>query len=139
MLQAVCLVVHLVPAVAHYLDQELLDEAVASYTAGDDRRWDQRLLRWDVIGTMGHIGGLVAAGLLTREEHTVLSCELRRALADADTGTNLKISLAPLRWPSEDLAIQMKNLLTAATGNSGIFVLASFVNPGTDSKMETGI
>ena len=30
-----------------------LDSAVAAYTAGDDRRWDQRLLRWDIIGTMG--------------------------------------------------------------------------------------
>ena len=46
-----------------------LDEAIAAYTAGDDRRWDQRLLRWDIIGTMGHIGGLAGAGLLTPEEH----------------------------------------------------------------------
>ncbi len=50
-----------------------LDEAVAVYTAGDDRRWDQRLLRWDVIGTMGHVAGLAEAGLMTREEHLKLA------------------------------------------------------------------
>ena len=50
-----------------------LDEAMASYTAGDDRRWDQRLLRWDIIGTMGHIRGLAEAGLLTTEDHTALA------------------------------------------------------------------
>jgi len=64
-----------------------LDEAVAAYTTGDDRRWDERLLRWDVIGTMGHVAGLAAAGLLTGEEHAALAGELRQALADADTGT----------------------------------------------------
>jgi argininosuccinate lyase len=63
-----------------------LDEAVAAYTAGDDRRWDQRLLRWDVVGTMGHVAGLAEADLLTREEHATLAAELRHALADADTG-----------------------------------------------------
>jgi argininosuccinate lyase len=63
-----------------------LDEAVAAYTAGDDRRWDQRLLRWDVVGTMGHVAGLAEAYLLTREEHATLAAELRHALADADTG-----------------------------------------------------
>jgi len=63
-----------------------LDETVADYTAGDDRRWDRRLLRWDVIGTMGHVVGLVAADLLTREEYDGFADELRRALADADAG-----------------------------------------------------
>ena len=63
-----------------------LDEAMAAYTAGDDRRWDQRLLRWDIIGTAGHIGGLVKAGLLTPDEHTALSTELDRAMKDADAG-----------------------------------------------------
>ena len=63
-----------------------LDEAVMAYTAGDDRRWDQRLLRWDVIGTMGHIAGLRLADLLTSKEHAALAAELRLALADADSG-----------------------------------------------------
>jgi len=63
-----------------------LDGDLADYTAGDDRRRDRRLLRWDIIGTMGHIGGLAEAGLLTRDEHTTLAVELARALDDADAG-----------------------------------------------------
>lgn len=67
-------------------DGSSLDESVAAYTSGEDRRWDQRLLRWDVIGTMGHVAGLAQAGLLTREEHMILAAELRTVLADADSG-----------------------------------------------------
>jgi len=63
-----------------------LDNALAAYTAGDDRRWDQRLLRWDIYGTMGHIKGLVDAGLLTTDEYATLTTELGRALTDADAG-----------------------------------------------------
>jgi argininosuccinate lyase len=63
-----------------------LDSAMAAYTAGDDRRWDQRLLRWDIIGTMGHIGGLAGAGLLTLEEHATLAAELDQTLTAADAG-----------------------------------------------------
>ncbi len=63
-----------------------LDEAMAAYTAGDDRRWDQRLLHWDIIGSAGHIGGLARAGLLTGAEHTALMTELVRSLKDADVG-----------------------------------------------------
>ena len=63
-----------------------LDESLAAYTAGDDRRWDTRLLRWDIIGTMGHVFGLADANLLTGDEHTALARELGRALADTDAG-----------------------------------------------------
>jgi uncharacterized protein len=38
---------------------------------------------------------------------------------DSDTGTNLKISLAPLRQPVEDRSVLIRRLLGAATGNSG--------------------
>lgn len=63
-----------------------LDETIAAYTVGDDRRWDRRLLRWDVVGTMGHIGGLAGAGLLTADEHAALAAELARTLAEVDAG-----------------------------------------------------
>lgn len=65
---------------------EDLDAAVAAYTAGDDRRWDRRLLCWDIVGTLGHVEGLAAAGLISADEHGRLSDELRRALEDADCG-----------------------------------------------------
>ena len=40
------------------------DAAMFAYTAGDDRPWDARLLRWDVLGSLGHVEGLRASGLL---------------------------------------------------------------------------
>jgi DegV family protein with EDD domain len=40
-------------------------------------------------------------------------------VADADTGTNLKISLAPLRLPAPRRDILIHQLMSAATGNSG--------------------
>ena len=52
-----------------------------AYTAGDDRPWDARLLRWDVLGSLGHIEGLRASGLLTPREHARLRAGLRAALS----------------------------------------------------------
>lgn len=40
-------------------------------------------------------------------------------VADADTGTNLKVSLAPLRLPAPRQDTQIHQLMLAATGNSG--------------------
>ena len=42
------------------LERRLLD-----HTTADDRPWDARLLRWDVLGSLGHIEGLRAARLLS--------------------------------------------------------------------------
>ena len=42
-----------------------LDRRLLEHTAADDRAWDARLLRWDVLGSLGHIEGLRASGLLS--------------------------------------------------------------------------
>jgi len=63
------------------LDQKLLD-----LTTADDRAWDARLLRWDVLGSLGHIEGLRASGLLGVRDHARLRQGLRRALAAVDRG-----------------------------------------------------
>ncbi len=63
------------------LGRELLD-----HTTGDDRPWDARLLRWDVLGSLGHIEGLRASGLLGVREHARLRNELRRALTEVENG-----------------------------------------------------
>jgi argininosuccinate lyase len=62
-------------------DGRLLDA-----TAGEDRPWDARLLRWDVLGSLGHVDGLRASGLLGASEHTRLRSGLRRALAAVEQG-----------------------------------------------------
>jgi argininosuccinate lyase len=62
-----------------------------AYTAGDDRPWDARLLRWDVLGSLGHVEGLRASGLLTPREHARLRAALRAALTEVDDG-RLRVS-----------------------------------------------
>ena len=62
------------------------DAAMLAYTSGDDRPWDARLLRWDVLGSLGHVEGLRASGLLSQPEYTRLRAGLRAALVEVDAG-----------------------------------------------------
>jgi len=66
--------------------QPALDGKFFEYTAGSDRPWDSQLLRWDVLGSLGHIEGLRAAGLVSRAEYARLRRGLRGALAQIDRG-----------------------------------------------------
>jgi len=52
---------------------------VLRYTKGDDAAWDARLTRWDILGSLGHVEGLAASGLLT----ATAAARLHRALQDA--------------------------------------------------------
>ncbi|MBA3894786.1 MAG: argininosuccinate lyase [Gemmatimonadales bacterium] len=83
------------------LDRRLLDQ-----TAADDRPWDARLLRWDVLGSLGHIEGLRASRLLGVRDHARLRQGLRRALAAFDRG-----SLA-MRPDQEDVHTAVEEWLT---------------------------
>ena len=62
------------------------DAGLLALTAAEDRVWDARLLRWDLIGSLGHIEGLRAARLLGAGEHARLRRGLREALAAAAAG-----------------------------------------------------
>jgi argininosuccinate lyase len=59
---------------------------VLEYTTGDDRNWDARLLRWDVLGSLGHIEGLKAARLINGAEHAELRRGLREVLSSVVHG-----------------------------------------------------
>ena len=59
---------------------------VAAYTTAGDRELDNRLLGYDVLGTLGHLVGLEAAGVVTAREAARLRAALRRALRDARRG-----------------------------------------------------
>ena len=67
------------------------DRVMFAYTAGDDRAWDARLLRWDVLGSLGHVEGLRASRLLTATEHARLRAGLRAALVEVEAG-RLRVS-----------------------------------------------
>lgn len=64
-----------------------LDPRVLVYTAGDDRDWDRTLLRWDVLGSLGHAYGLWRSRLLSDDEHQRLRGALQQALTAVDAGT----------------------------------------------------
>ncbi|HXJ31150.1 MAG TPA: hypothetical protein VNG35_10930, partial [Gemmatimonadales bacterium] len=57
-----------------------VDELMLSYTVGDDRHWDARLLLWDVLGSLGHVEELKASKLLSAEEYKQLRTGLRAGL-----------------------------------------------------------
>jgi argininosuccinate lyase len=62
------------------------DPRVFEYTVADDRAWDARLLRWDVLGSLGHIEGLKAGRLITGAEHAELRRGLREVLGSVVQG-----------------------------------------------------
>jgi argininosuccinate lyase len=82
------------------------DAAMIAYTAGDDRPWDVRLLRWDVLGSLGHIETLLASRLLTPREHARLRAGLRAALIEVDAG---RLRVAPAQ---EDVHTAVEDWLT---------------------------
>lgn len=63
-----------------------LDTRVLELTVGDDRYWDSYLIRFDVLGSLGHVEGLRASGLLSIREHRKLRAGLRAALAAVERG-----------------------------------------------------
>jgi argininosuccinate lyase len=64
-----------------------LDAAMLEYTVGNDREVDRELLRWDVLGSLGHIEGLRRSRLLTDGEHRRIGAGLRAALRAVGDGT----------------------------------------------------
>jgi argininosuccinate lyase len=62
------------------------DRRMLAYTVGDDPAWDSRLLRWDVLGSLGHIEGLRASGLISKRQHARLRAELWQALKAVEAG-----------------------------------------------------
>ncbi|MGQ0702065.1 MAG: lyase family protein [Gemmatimonadales bacterium] len=65
---------------------EHLDPRVLDFTVGDDRYWDSHLIRFDVLGSLGHIEGLRASRLLSGRDYAALRAGLRRALREVDRG-----------------------------------------------------
>jgi argininosuccinate lyase len=57
-----------------------------AYTVADDREWDARLLRWDILGSLGHAEGLRRSGIISATAHLRMQRLLRTALRSADAG-----------------------------------------------------
>ena len=62
------------------------DRQMLAYTVGDDREVDARLLRWDVIGSLGHVEALAGGGVISKAERGRMRRALRAALAAVEAG-----------------------------------------------------
>ena len=82
------------------------DPHLLALTAAEDRPWDARLLAWDILGSLGHVEGLRASGLLSARDHGRLRGGLRQALAAAAAG---RLRLAP---GHEDVHTAVEDWLT---------------------------
>ncbi len=90
-----------------------LDDFMLAYTIGDDREWDTHLLPWDVLGSLGHVDGLRASGLLTRPDHVKLRTTLRAALRAVRSG---RLVIGP---EHEDAHSAVELWLTRRVGSAG--------------------
>ena len=61
-------------------------DALMAYTVADDREWDARLLRWDILGSLGHAEGLRRSRIITPTAHLRMQRLLRNALRSAEAG-----------------------------------------------------
>jgi argininosuccinate lyase len=89
------------------------DRLMLDYTVGEDRLWDMRLLAWDVYGSLGHVEGLRASGLLGTGAHRRLRGALRRALREVEDGV-LVVDLV-----HEDAHSAVEDWLTRRHGTAG--------------------
>lgn len=90
-----------------------LDAAMLAYTVGDDRDWDRHLLPWDVLGSLGHIEGLRASGLISRADHLKLRTALRAGFRAVRAG---RLAIGP---EHEDAHSAVELWLTRRAGSAG--------------------
>jgi argininosuccinate lyase len=93
--------------------KDVLDEMMLAYTIGGDREWDQYLLPWDVLGSLGHIEALRASGLLTGADHRKLRTALRAAFRAVLRG---RLTIGP---EHEDAHSAVELWLTRRAGAAG--------------------
>jgi argininosuccinate lyase len=90
-----------------------LDEGVLAYTAGEDHRLDERLVRYDIEASIGHADMLAGAGLLSPADHAAIVAALR-AIGEEHAEGRWRLSLA-----EEDGQTAIENRLTERIGAAG--------------------
>jgi argininosuccinate lyase len=65
---------------------EAPDARMLEYTVGDDRNVDARLVRWDVIGSLGHLEALSRGRIISVRQRGAMRRALRAALRAVDAG-----------------------------------------------------
>jgi argininosuccinate lyase len=90
-----------------------LDERVLAYTAGEDHLLDNRLVRYDIQGSLAHADMLAEQGLLSAADHAAIRSALLAIGAEHAQG----------RWSvtleQEDCQTAIENMLMARIGAAG--------------------
>ncbi len=89
------------------------DEEVLAFTVGDDAVLDNRLIPYDIIGSMAHARGLEKIGLLRPEERRSLATGLNRLKDEWEAG---RFRLGP---NDEDMHSAIERSLTESLGDLG--------------------
>jgi argininosuccinate lyase len=90
-----------------------LNEQILNFTAGEDHQWDERLVAFDIEGSLGHLETLKCAGHLSAADADTLAHCLRAIGASHQAG-EWRISLA-----EEDSQTAIENRLTERLGALG--------------------
>ncbi len=93
-------------------DKAALQE-VEKFTVGNDREMDLYLAAADVLGSLAHIRMLESIGLLSKDELTALSAELKNIYRQVQSGD------FHLDEDAEDIHSQVESLLTQKLGDTG--------------------
>lgn len=93
-------------------DKDSLKE-VSQFTVGNDREMDLYLSRFDVLGSLAHIQMLESVELLTKDEFTILSKELKSIYSEIEKGK------FTIEEGVEDIHSQIEMLLTKRLGEVG--------------------
>jgi argininosuccinate lyase len=88
-------------------------EEVNTFTAGQDSKMDEFLIKADLLGSLAHVKMLGEVGLLSGDETKQLVAELKKILSEAESG-NFKIEAGV-----EDVHSQVELELTRRLGDVG--------------------
>jgi argininosuccinate lyase len=91
-------------------DKALVTE---KFTVGNDRVWDMRLARFDVLGSLAHAEMLCEVKIISSEEFVSIKEVLNEILAAIDAGTFV------LEEHVEDIHSQVEKTLTEKIGEAG--------------------
>ncbi|WP_300674871.1 argininosuccinate lyase [Soonwooa sp.] len=94
-------------------DQSKTDDLVNKFTVGKDLDFDDRLAKYDVIGSMAHCKMLAEVGLISHEESTAMLTVLDTILEDINAG-NFEIDKS-----AEDIHSQVEAILIEKLGDTG--------------------
>lgn len=86
---------------------------VIRFTVGEDYRWDQILLPYDIVATRAHVAGLVPAGVIDPEELACIHLALDNLAERVEQGDVV------VRPEDEDCHTVIETFLTGELGDAG--------------------